>query len=93
MMRASPSLPLLFVFSFMIGLALSFLMLYLRLSDLEIVCSLQMPAYWIGEAFGFGVHGGLYLFGVLLNALLFGALCFCALLLVQRITKRRSPPE
>ncbi len=88
MMRASPSPLLLVVFSFAFGLALSFLMLYLCLSDLEIACTIQMPAYRIGEAFGFGVHGGLYLFGALLNALLFGALCFCGLFLLQRITRK-----
>ncbi len=88
MTRASPSLLLQVVFSFVIGLAVSFLMLYLCLTDLEIVCTIQMPAYRIGEAFGFNVHGGLYLFGVLLNALFFGALCFCGLFFLQRITRK-----
>jgi hypothetical protein len=94
MTRAPSSLLSLTVFSFALGFGLSFLLLYLCLSDLEIACTLQMPAYRIAEVFGFGsVHGGSYLFGVLANALLFGAFCLCALLLVQRITKRRNPPE
>ena len=42
---------------------------------------------------GFGVHGGLYLFGVLLDALTFGALCFLVLLPMRPNTKKRIPPE
>jgi len=87
------SLPLLIVFSFVIGLALSFFLLSLCLSDLEFACTIQMPAFLIGGALGFGVHGGLYLFGVLLDTLAFGALCFLALLLMRRGTKKRIPRE
>jgi hypothetical protein len=90
MMRAPSTLPLLIAFSAVIGLGLSFFLLFACLSDVEIACTIQMPAYRIGEAFGFGVHGGLYLIGLLLNALLLGALCFCGLFLVQRITRRKK---
>jgi len=93
MMGAPPNLTLLIVFSGVIGLALSSFLLFLCLSEVEIACTIQMPAFLIGGALGFGVHGGLYLFGVLLDALTFGALSFLVLLLMRRSTKKRIPPE
>jgi hypothetical protein len=62
MTRPPSTLLQMIIFSVVIGLALSCFLLFSCLSDVEIACTLQMPAYWIAGAFGFGVHGGLYLF-------------------------------
>jgi hypothetical protein len=92
-MRAPSSVPLLIFFSVVIGVAVSFLLLFLCLSNVEIACTIQMPAFLIGGALGFGVHGGLYLVGVLLDALTFATLCFSVLLLVWRSARKRILPE
>ena len=89
MMSAPSSVPLLIVFSGVIGLALSSILLFLCLSDVEIACTIQMPAFLLGGIIGLGVHGGLYLFGVLLDAFTIGTLCFLVLILLRRGTTRR----
>jgi len=45
MMGAPPNLTLLIVFSGVIGLALSSFLLFLCLSEVEIACTIQMPAF------------------------------------------------
>jgi hypothetical protein len=88
-MRAPSSVPLLIVFSVVIGVAVSSVLLFLCLSDAEIACRIQMPAFLIGDALGFGVHGGLYLFGLLLDTLIFATLCFSVLFLIRRSANKR----
>ncbi len=78
-------------FSLLTGLVISFFLLFLALSGTEMAWTLQMPGFWTGSALGFGVHGALYLVGALMNAVLYGALCFAAFWLLRRARKvRRS---
>ena len=89
MTRAPSSVSLLIVFSVVIGVAVSFVLLFLCVSDVEIACTIQMPAFLIGAALGFGVHTGLYLIGALLDALTFATLCFSVLIFIRRSTNKR----